>query len=138
MLKSFLICDSNGIPFYSRTFNEFEMIDDALFSGLITAVGQIGKSLFHQNIATIQYGENKTDASSIAVISRELFGSDKTISFVFFYSGEMELRRLRELSTMIFMEAKNVFRKTVLPDAHIVKERINRIINNRFNGLADW
>ena len=56
-LKCLLISDDSGIPFYSREF-DFEGIDATLLSGLLSAVGTIGKTLFKQDIATIVFGEN--------------------------------------------------------------------------------
>jgi len=84
-LKCLLISDDSGIPFYSREF-DFEGIDATLLSGLLSAVGTIGKTLFKQDIATIVFGENiqPKNASKITVISKEFFQIKKQIFFVFF------------------------------------------------------
>ena len=138
MIKSILICDNSGLPFYSRSFDQTIRIDDALLSGLLSAIGTIGKSLFKQNIATIEFGENTSaNSSKIVTISREIFSKQKQIFFVFFVSGIMELKQLRSLSTMIFMEAKNFFRGKT-PEQKLVAERIDKIIDTKFNSLKDF
>ncbi|MHA1583899.1 MAG: hypothetical protein ACTSWL_01470 [Promethearchaeota archaeon] len=137
-LKNLLICDNAGLPFYSRSFDKQIHIDDALLSGLLSAIGTIGKSLFNQNIATIAFGENTGgESSKIVIISRELFSINKQIFFVFFLSGETNLKQLRSLSTMIFMEAKNFFRNTI-PEQNVISPRIDKIINQYYNGLKNW
>ena len=61
MIKSLLICDSQGFPFYSKTFDpKFPIIDDLLLSGLISAIETIGKALFNEEIATVSFGEGKS------------------------------------------------------------------------------
>ena len=47
-LGCILIADSSGVPFYSRNYNEFSLADDGLLSGLISAIGSVGKRLFNQ------------------------------------------------------------------------------------------
>lgn len=138
MIKNLLICDNTGLPFYSRSFDKSIKIDDALLSGLLSAIGTIGKSLFKQNIATIEFGENQSkNSSKIVTISREIFSKQKQIFFVFFISGDMELKQLRSLSTMIFMEAKNFFRGKT-PEQKKIAERIDKIIDHKFNGLQGF
>ncbi len=132
-----LICDNGGIPFYSRDFDDFVKIDDALLSGLLSAIGTIGKSLFNQDIATITFGENIGHKSSkIVTISKELFSLNKQIFFVFFIQGEVELKLLRSLSTRIFMEAKSSF-KNVMPEQKLIAEKIDRIIDLNYQGLKN-
>lgn len=136
-LKSMLICDNGGIPFYSRDFDNFVKIDDALLSGLLSAIGTIGKSLFNQDIATITFGENMgIKASKIVTISKELFSLHKQIFFVFFIRGEVDLKQLRSLSTRIFMEAKASFRN-VMPEQKIIAEKIDKIIDLNYKGLKN-
>ena len=80
MIKSILVCDSEGYPFYSKQIDKsLGEIDPAIFSGLISAIGSIGKQIFKEEIATISYGENY----EITIITKELFGDDKIIYFVF-------------------------------------------------------
>jgi hypothetical protein len=111
-------------------------MDDALFSGLISTMGTIGKSLFKQDIATISFGMG-THSSYIVVISRELFAIQKQILFVFMYSQNLDVKMLRQLTTTIFMELKNSFRED-LPKQENLEPTIERIINTKFNGLKDW
>ncbi|MHA1721283.1 MAG: hypothetical protein ACTSWX_10875 [Promethearchaeota archaeon] len=137
-LKCLLISDSSGIPFYSRLF-DFEGINDALLSGLLSAVGTIGKTLFNQDIATITFGENlqPNNTSKIIVISRDFFAIKKQIFFVFFYHGNHNMKQLRQLATTIFMETKQSLRDQS-PEATQLREKINKIIELKFNGLRGW
>lgn len=128
-----LICDNGGLPFYSRNFGDFIQIDDALLSGLLSAIGTIGKTLFKQDIATIKFGEGN-EISRILVITRELFSSNRQIFFVFFYSGTLNIKLLRSVATMIFMEAKIAF-KNQNPETKVVGNLIDKVIDNKFNGL---
>ena len=134
-LKSMLICDNGGLPFYSRNFDDFIQIDDALLSGLLSAIGTIGKTLFKQEIATIKFGEGN-EISRILVITRELFSSHRQIFFVFFYTDSINIARLRSVATLIFMEAKIAF-KNQTPETKVVGELIDKILDNKFDGLKD-
>jgi hypothetical protein len=137
-LKCLLISDDSGIPFYSREF-DFEGIDATLLSGLLSAVGTIGKTLFKQDIATIVFGENiqPKNASKIIVISKEFFQIKKQIFFVFFYHGEQNMKKLRQLATTIFMEAKHSFRDRT-PETQQLRKNIDRIIELKFDSLNGW
>ncbi len=137
-LKCLLISDDSGIPFYSREF-DFEGIDATLLSGLLSAVGTIGKTLFRQDIATITFGKNiqPKNASKIIVISKEFFQIKKQIFFVFFYHGEHNMKQLRQLATTIFMESKQSFRDRT-PETQQLRRNIDRIIELKFNGLEGW
>ena len=137
-LKCLLISDASGIPFYSREF-DFEGIDATLLSGLLSAVGTIGKTLFKQDIATIVFGENiqPKNESKIIVISKEFFQIKKQIFFVFFYHGEQNMKKLRQLATTIFMEAKHSFRDRA-PETQQLRKSIDRIIELKFDGLKGW
>ena len=137
-LKCLLISDDSGIPFYSREF-DFEGIDATLLSGLLSAVGTIGKTLFKQDIATIVFGENiqPKNESKIIVISKEFFQIKKQIFFVFFYHGEQNMKQLRQLATTIFMEAKHSFRDRT-PETQQLRKNIDRIIELKFDGLKGW
>ena len=137
-LKCLLISDDSGIPFYSREF-DFAGIDATLLSGLLSAVGTIGKTLFKQDIATIVFGENiqPKNASKIIVISKEFFQIKKQIFFIFFYHGEQNMKQLRRLATTIFMEAKQSFRNRT-PETQQLRRSIDRIIELKFDGLKGW
>lgn len=137
-LKCLLISDDSGIPFYSREF-DFEGIDATLLSGLLSAVGTIGKTLFKQDIATIVFGENiqPKNESKIIVISKEFFQIKKQIFFVFFYHGEQNMKQLRKLATTIFMESKHSFRDRT-PETQQLRRSIDRIIELKFDSLKGW
>ena len=138
MLKSLLICDATGLPFYSRSFDEALVIDDALLSGLLSAIGTIGKHLFNQDIATISFGDGRNSKTSkIVTISKDLISKNKQIFFVFFISGDVDIKRLSGLSTMIFMESKASFLNRI-PEQKMIAVRIDKIIDNKFQGLEGW
>jgi hypothetical protein len=135
-----LICDATGLPFYSRSFDEALVIDDALLSGLLSAIGTIGKHLFNQDIATISFGENRPgdpDVSKIVTISKDLISKNKQIFFVFFISGQVDLKKLSALSTLVFMEAKSSLLNRV-PEQKRIALKINKIIDYKFQGLEGW
>ncbi len=137
-LKCLLISDDSGIPFYSREFN-FEGIDATLLSGLLSAVGTIGKTLFRQDIATITFGASiqTKNSSKIIVISKEFFAIKKQIFFVFFYHGEHNMKQLRQLATTIFMDSKQSFRNRT-PETLQLRKDIDKIIELKFDGLKGW
>lgn len=125
MIKSVLVCDSEGYPFYSRKIDSnMGEIDPTIFSGLISAIGAIGKELFKEEIATITYGEKY----EITIITKELFGDQKSIYFVFLIEGDADLKLMKQLSTNIFIETKNVL-KDPLSARQDIKEKIDRILN---------
>jgi hypothetical protein len=126
MLKSILVCDSQGYPFYSKKLDQnLGEIDPTIFSGLISAIGAIGKKLFKEDIATITYGEKYI----ITIITKELFGDNKSIYFVFVIEGEADLKLMRKLSTNIFIETKHVLKDPSAAKLDI-KEKVDRILDN--------
>jgi len=126
MIKSVLICDSTGYPFYSRKIDpKIGEIDPAIFSGLISAIGAIGKELFKEEIATITYGENY----EITIITQELLGDQKLIYFVFIIEGERDLKLMKKLSTNIFIETKHVLKDPNGAKLDI-QQKVDRILDN--------
>ena len=126
MILSVLVCDTTGYPFYSRKIDpSIGDMDPAIFSGLISAIGAIGKQLFKEEIATISYGENY----EITIITKELFGDDKSIYFVFLIEGEPDLPLMKKLSTNIFIETKHVLKNPSAAKLDI-KEKVDKIISN--------
>ena len=126
MIKSVLICDSVGYPFYSRKIEpDIGEIDPTIFSGLISAIGAIGKELFREDIATITYGENY----EITIITKELLGNHKVIYFVYIIEGDMDLKLMKNLSTNIFIETKQVLKDTRIAKLDI-KKKVDRILDN--------
>jgi len=126
MILSLLVCDSEGYPFYSRKLNSrIGDIDPAIFSGLISAIGAIGKQIFKEEIATISYGENY----EITIITKELLSDRKTIYFVFLIEGEPDLPLMKKLSINIFIETKHVLKDPSIAKMDI-KEKVDRIIDN--------
>lgn len=134
MIKSLLICDSLGFPFYSRTVDKsFEKIDKTILSGLISAIGVIGKQLFNEEVATITYGSGAY-AENIAVVSKEILTSKKVIYFVFFVKGDFDLKLLNQMSTSIFIEVKPILKDSSKANES-VNTRIDNILDIKFPGL---
>ena len=126
MFKSILICDSQGYPFYSKKIDpSLDEIDPTIFSGLISAIGAIGKQLFKEDIATISFGEN----NEITIITKELLGNQKSIYFVFLIEGDADLKLMKKLSTNIFIETKHVLKDPTAAKLDI-KEKVDRILAN--------
>ncbi|MFX1364130.1 MAG: hypothetical protein ACFFCE_15265 [Promethearchaeota archaeon] len=127
MIKSVLICDSTGYPFYSQKIDpKIGQIEPTIFSGLISAIGAIGKELFREDIATITYGDNY----EITIITKELLGNHKkVIYFVYIIEGEKDLKLMKNLSTNIFIETKQVLKDTSTAKLNI-KEKVDRILDN--------
>lgn len=124
MIKSILVCDSQGYPFYSKKFDRnLGEIEPTIFSGLISAIGAIGKQLFKEEIARISYG----DRYEITIITKELFGDEKSIYFVFLIEGEADLKLMKQLSTNIFIETKHVLKEPSSAKLDI-KEKVDRIL----------
>jgi hypothetical protein len=137
MIKIFLICDSQGYPFYSRKMDqEFENLDERVLSGMISAIGMLGKKMFNEEIATVTFGVGAA-TSSIVVVSRELFGQDKSIYFVFFLSGACNHKLVRELAAAIFIETKVELKQPQFASESI-KNKVDIIIDHRFNGLSGF
>ena len=126
MIKSILVCDSQGYPFYSKKIDPgLDEINPAIFSGLISAIGAIGKQLFKENIATITYGENY----EITIIMKELFGDQKSIYFVFVIEGNVDIKSIKQISTNIFIETKKVLKDPTSAQLDI-KEKVDKILTN--------
>jgi len=135
MIKAFLICDSSGYSFYSKKIDEsFEIIQPELLSGLISAIGMIGKKLFKEEIATITYGDN--NRFGITIISKELFGNERTLYFVFMVDGEPDKQKMRQLCVNIFIEAKQ-FLKNPNGLTSMVEQKIDRLIESKYD-LKDF
>ena len=126
MIIAVLVCDSQGYPFYSNKIDpSIGDINPAIFSGLISAIGAIGKQLFKEDIARISYGEKY----EIGIITKELFGDKKLIYFVFLIEGETDLPLMKKLSTNIFIETKHVLRDPLSAQLDI-KEKVDKILAN--------
>ena len=126
MIKSILICDSQGYPFYSKQIDtSMTEMEPSIFSGLISAISTIGKQLFNEDIATITYG----DKYRITIITKELIGKEKTIYFVFVLEGEGDLKLMRRLSTNIFIETKQVLKDPSAAKLNI-KQKVDKILDN--------
>ncbi|UYP47569.1 hypothetical protein NEF87_003854 [Candidatus Lokiarchaeum ossiferum] len=130
MIKGLQICDSKGFPIYTRTANNFTGINGTLMSGLISAIGVMGKELFKQNIANITFGEG-SNTSYLTIIRKELFKENKSIDFVYFSEQKCDLASLNNISTTIFIDSKRdlIDSSKVRDD---LKPRINKIIDLNF------
>jgi hypothetical protein len=126
MIKTVLICDSQGYPFYMKKVDPtMNAMDPSIFSGLISAIGTIGKQLFNEDIATITYG----DKYEITIITKELLFDQKTIYFVFLVEGEPDLKLMRKLSTNIFIETKQVLKDPSAAKMDI-QQKVDKILVN--------
>jgi hypothetical protein len=125
MIKSILICDSQGYPFYSKKMDASLIdIEPAIFSGLISAIGAIGKQLFKEDIATINYGENY----EILIITKDLFSDQKSIYFVFLIEDKVDLKLVKRISTHIFIETKQVLKNPSSKELDI-KDKVDKILD---------
>jgi len=126
MIKSILICDSRGYAFYSRILDEqIPNYDSALLSGFISAIGTIGRELFKEEIATISFGYQK-DAPSIIVLSKDFFGTEKRIYFVFLIQGEIDLKKIKKVSTNIYIQNKDALKNSKINFPQ--QEKIDKIV----------
>ncbi|MFX1503608.1 MAG: hypothetical protein ACFFDH_21790, partial [Promethearchaeota archaeon] len=91
----------------------------------ISAIGAIGKELFREDIATITYGDNY----EITIITKELLGNRKIIYFVYIIEGDRDIKLMKNLSTNIFIETKQVLKDTSVAKVDI-KEKVDRILDN--------
>jgi len=131
MIKSFLVCDSIGYPFYSkRTNSSIQEFEPEILSGLLSAISTIGKNLFNKEIANITFGDNAE--FGITIISKELFGKDKSIYFVFVSEGSIDLKKARSLCTNIFIETKQVLKNPHEAKLNI-EDKIDRILSYKFD-----
>lgn len=127
MIKSLLICDSRGYAFYSKIFDkDLESYDSALFSGFISAIGTLGRELFKEEIATISFGYNE-NSPNIIVLSKDFYGTDKRIYFVFLTQGKIDLKPIREVCTNIYINNKEELKKSMVNNA--LKDKIDKIVN---------
>ena len=129
MIKSFLICNSDGLPFYSKKIDQnFKDYDPHLFSGWISAISIIGKKLFQEEIATLSFGINKK--ASIVILPREFFGFDKVIFFVFLIQDEIDHKQLRQLCTNILIESKEYLKTVPLQSDERFKLKIDKVVDS--------
>ena len=133
-VKHLLICDDRGYPYYTKTFKDFERVEPSLLSGLISAISNIGKRLFKENIAQIKFGMD-ANHSQIGIISKEIFNLGKEIYFVYFYDGKVDLKFLREISTNLFIELKHYFHQNMI-DPNTIAGKADTIIERQYNNLA--
>ncbi|MBD3253777.1 MAG: hypothetical protein GF383_01725 [Candidatus Lokiarchaeota archaeon] len=126
MIKSILVCDSEGYVFYSRIFDKDKFdYDSTLLGGFITAIATVGRELFKEEIATISFGYNDT-APNIVVLYKEFFHTDKKIYFVFITKGDIDLRKIKDVCTNIFIENKNELKATGVKKN--LQDKINKVI----------
>jgi hypothetical protein len=136
MLDSILICNSAGLPYYSRVFRKASHFQDAaLLSGLISAVDSLGRIMFSRKVGIINYVEDEMkpdDADShVVIMSKDLMAADAHLNFVFFVFGAYAMKDLRALSTSIFMELKKFLRETN-PDYDKIQTNVDHIIETQY------
>ncbi|MBD3196758.1 MAG: hypothetical protein GF317_17000 [Candidatus Lokiarchaeota archaeon] len=136
MIQKLLICDSQGYPFYSRDFdNEIPKVDQALLSGLISTIGTLGRQLFKKDIANISFGSGY-DEAHIFIVTKEILFKQKSIYFIFFMKGQCDVKLVKDISTTIFIENKNILKNSDQFSIQI-EQKVDAIINHKFNGLKE-
>jgi len=108
---------------------------EQLLSGFITSIGIIGKRFFNQDIATINFGQEH-ESVKITVINREMIQENRTINFVFFYSGNEQISRFREMTTTIFMESKLLLRQPN-PDLSQIRNQIDSTLEKKYSKVLE-
>ncbi len=142
MLEYLLICDTAGQSLYHRKFREsFKISEPSLLSGLISEVDSIGRQVFNKQVAVVTFGEDSLasideSVSKIVVISKELFGQDKRINFVFFSTGDCSMKILRQVVTTLYMEIKNLINDEH-PDNPKIGLIVDKVIDNNFKGFKN-
>ena len=128
-----LITDSHGIPFYYRSLNEFEDLNKNLFSGLIYSIGQIGKQIFNQNLATIHFGT--THSTHLVIITKSIFSEKRVLYFAFFIEGDCDNILMREISSSVFIETKTLLKVEGRDDQEI-QATIDEFMDKKYGTLA--
>lgn len=135
MILCLQICDSQGFPFYTRTFSGFTEINGVLLSGMVSAIGSLGKKLFKQDIATISFGSGE-DVTYMVVVAKDLFVEQKSIYFVYYLRGNCDNQFIKEVSTTLFIENKNYLRGPSFNEDEIT-DRVDNIIKTKFNDFQN-
>ncbi|MHA1518639.1 MAG: hypothetical protein ACTSVZ_06350 [Promethearchaeota archaeon] len=129
------ICDSKGFPFYTRIFGGYTEVDGALLSGLVSVIGNLGKQIFNQDIATIKFGAAE-EATTMVVVAKDLYSEKKIIYFVFYLKGEYKNQLIKEVSTALFIENKIQLCSTDF-EADPIKDRVDNLISVKFNDFKN-
>lgn len=127
MIRSLLICNNSGFPFYANLESNSDY-DPSLFSGLISAISMLGKELFQEEIATINFGVNSK--SSIVILSRDFFGSDKKIFFVFLCENGIDHKKIKQFTSLVLMETKNSLKIDSPVDDEATTKKIDKIVKS--------
>lgn len=131
MLKAILIYDDRGIPLFIHKFDISINIDDVLISGLLRAIESIGEKIFNQNIANIEYsGEHGDIKNKIAIITKKMFYNDRKTFFVYFFHGNIEFKRIRALTNLIYLETKEFLYQNMVDQKPITNKIIPIVENN--------
>jgi len=72
--------------------------------------------------------------SNLVTVTKELFGQEKVIYFVFVNKGEINHNLMRQVVTAIFIETKHVLKDTSKIKQDI-QDKIDRIIDNKLGEL---
>ncbi len=125
------ISDANGLLYYSKLEQMDIKITPTLLSAFISAIGIISKELFHEDVASMTFGTGDS-LHKMVIISKDMFQSQKKIFFVFFTHKSESIHLLREISTTIFIEAKDLFRESTI-EMEQLNFSINNIIDTKFS-----
>ncbi len=135
MILCLQICDSQGFPFYTRTFGGYSEVDGALLSGLVSVIGNLGRQIFKQNIATITFG-TANEATNMIVVAKDLYSENKSIYFVFYLKGKYNNQFIKEIATTLFIENKIQLCSTDF-EADPIKIRVDNLIKVKFNDFKN-
>ena len=106
MISALLITDANGFLLYDKNINhQLKDFEPSLLSGLISSISHIGQSIFHKNIGTVQFGNNK-DPAFICILTKEIPQTKQTVHFVFFMQGRCDIVYIKKIAAGIFIEIK--------------------------------
>jgi hypothetical protein len=139
-IEAILICNSDGLPFYSKIFGNGILLNDmSLLSGLITAIDVMGSEIFGRHVAIITYrddaishNDSNNNGNQIIIISKDIFSHDQHINFVYYTSINCPISIVRQITTHIFMEIK-VFLQAEIPNYQKIKEIADKIIEHNYS-----
>lgn len=143
MIKGMLISHSDGLAYYSRSFNNgaksLDNFDPQLFAGLFAAIRNMGSVLFGSNkrIASISYDGNVKDR--IVVVSKDRISKNDAVYFVYLVSDkneETDEHMLKNLSNAIYIDIKQHLKTPYGQSENALKQTVDKILIRK--GLLEY
>ena len=133
MINALLITDANGFPLYDKNITQLKHFEPSLLSGLISSISHIGQSIFHENIGTVQFG-NEVDPAFICIITKEIPQTKQVVHFVFFMQGRCDMVYIKKIAAGIFIEIKRNLQAKAgsLFEIPSFQSKVDQIIEHRF------